>query len=332
MKSTGGSYAEGESMADVTPLFTVFTPTYNRSGTLRRPYESLRRQTLRNFEWLVIDDGSTDGTRGVIEAWQQAADFSIRYEWQENAGKAAAWNRALELARSEFFICLDSDDACAPEALASFKELWESIPTAKRDCFSGITVLATDQNGVPYGSNLPVSPIDCSHLAVTYRLKRFHDSWQCYRTDIIRRYPFELIPGYRNYLPETAVINRVAASYLQRHVNQRLLIVHTDEHVDAHGHQSCGLSAKEGLKHAPGIRAANLSLLKYQMSWFLYAPVQFYKKAANYIRFSWMQGISTKAQFAELHSLQALALWVAALPAGIALRLNDRLVKRRAKA
>jgi glycosyltransferase involved in cell wall biosynthesis len=316
-------------MGDAGPLFTVFTPTYKRARTLRRPYDSLRRQTLRDFEWLVIDDGSTDPTRELVESWQRETDFAIRYFWQENAGKAAAWNRALELARGEFFICLDSDDESVPRALESFRDVWESIPREERGRFSGVTVLALDQNGAPYGPDLPASPLDCSHVAVTYRLKRFHDTWQCYRTDVMKGFPFDLIPGYRNYLPETTVINCVAVRYIQRHVNQRLLVVHTDDMEDAHGHQSSGVSARAGLKHAPGIRAAHLSLLKHQLRWFPFAPLRFYKAAANYVRFSWMQGVRARAQLAELGSMPARSLWLAALPAGTALRLNDRLAERR---
>ncbi len=318
-------------MGDRAPRFTVFTPTYNRAKTLRRPYESLRRQTLRDFEWLVIDDGSTDNTRERVESWQREAGFTVRYAWQENGGKAAAWNRALELARGEFFICLDSDDECVPRALENFKDVWESIPEGERGRFSGVTAFCVDQNGAPYGPDLPASPLDCSHVEVTYRLKRVHETWQCYRTEVIRNYPFELIPGYRNYLPETAVINRVAASYIQRHVNQRLRVYHTEDRSDVGEHLSSGLNARDGLKHAPGIRAAHLSLLKYQFRWFPYAPLRFYKAAANYVRFSWMQGISTRAQLRELGLMRARALWLAALPAAIGLRLNDRLGERRAR-
>jgi len=314
-------------MADKKPLFTVFTPTYNRAAILHRVYESLRRQTLRNFEWLIIDDGSTDHTREVVEKWQQEASFPIRYGWQENGNKAAAWNHALKLARGEFFLCLDSDDECVPEALASCKEHWESIPEKERERFSGITALALDQNGAFYGPDLPKSPLDCSPLALTLRQKAGCETWQCYRSEIIKLYPFKLIPGYRNYLPQSVGINRVAVSYIQRHVNHRLLIVHTDHQVDAAGHLSCGMSARASLRHAPGYRVAHLTLLKYQIKWFPYAPLRFYRAAANYIRFSWMQGFSVGAQLAELGSIGARALWLAALPAGIALRLNDRLLE-----
>ena len=318
-------------MGEAMPMFTVFTPTFNRAATLSRAYGSLQKQTLRDFEWLVIDDGSTDYTREVVQRWAAEADFPVRYVWQENGGKAAAWNHALELARGEFFVCLDSDDACVPEALATFKEIWGGIPLEERSRFSGMTALAIDQNENPYGREFPSSPLDCSHLEITYGIKHFHDSWQCYRSSVIREYPFELLEGYKNYLPETTVINRLAKIYIQRHANKRLLVVYTETHADAHEHQSCGLSSRAGLKHAPGIRVAHLSLLNHQCKWFTSAPARFYKAAANYIRFSWMQGISVGAQLKELGSLPARALWLAALPAAVALRVNDRMVERRSR-
>ena len=316
-------------MIDSSPLFTVFTPTYNRARTLHRTFESLKRQTLRDFEWLVIDDGSTDNTRELVHGWQQEADFPIRYVWQANASKAAAWNRALELARGDFFVCLDSDDECIPESLSRFKSCWYNIPVAKRNQFSGIAALAFDQNGTPLGSDLPESPLDCSHLALTFGLKHVHETWQCYRTDVIKRYPFELIPGYRNCITEGAFINRLAVNYIQRHVNERLRIYHTEDHTGIGEHLSCGVSARAGLKHAPGLRVTHLSLFKYQLRWFPYAPLHFYRAAANYIRFSWMQGITARAQIAELGSIHACCLWLIALPAAAVLRLRDWTMQRK---
>ena len=308
----------------MSPLFTVFTPTYNRARTLERTCESLCRQTLRDFEWLVIDDGSTDKTCSLIECWQQQVDFPIRYFYQVNSSKAAAWNQALRHARGKFFVCLDSDDECVPEALESFRDHWESIPAEKRNGFSGVTALAFDQSGALHGPDLPRSPMDCNPLAVTLRLGRAYDDWQCYLTEVIRDYPFDLILGYRNYLPESVLINRLAVFYLQRHVNDRLLIIHTDNAGIDHGHQSCQVSRRAGLKHSPGIRAAHLSLLQNWGNWFLSSPAHFYKATANYIRFSWMQGISIRTQFEELASPSARILWLAAIPAAIALRIKDR--------
>jgi glycosyltransferase involved in cell wall biosynthesis len=90
-------------MADP-PLFTVFTPTYNRAHTIHRVYDSLCAQTLRDFEWLVIDDGSTDNTAELVAKWAEVAKFPIRYFKQKNLGKHFAHNRALVEATGYFSI------------------------------------------------------------------------------------------------------------------------------------------------------------------------------------------------------------------------------------
>jgi GT2 family glycosyltransferase len=94
------------------PLFTVFTPTYNRAHTIGRVYESLRAQTFRDLEWLVVDDGSKDNTREVVEGFAREAGFPIRYVYKENGGKHTARNLAVKHASGELFLVLDSDDSC----------------------------------------------------------------------------------------------------------------------------------------------------------------------------------------------------------------------------
>src|SRR5258707_14117604 len=107
-------------------VFTVFTPTWNRAHTLHRAYQSLHAQTFRNFEWLIVDDGSTDNTREIVEKWQAESEFPIRYIYQENQGKAAAFNRGVREAQGALFLTLDSDDACVNQALERFKYHWDS--------------------------------------------------------------------------------------------------------------------------------------------------------------------------------------------------------------
>jgi glycosyltransferase involved in cell wall biosynthesis len=103
--------------------FTVFTATYNRAHTLHRVYESLKEQTYRQFEWLIVDDGSTDTTRTLVETWQQEANFLISYYYQENQGKHVAINRGVQEARGEYFLIIDSDDTCVPQTLERFAHL-----------------------------------------------------------------------------------------------------------------------------------------------------------------------------------------------------------------
>src|SRR5260370_21551906 len=141
-------------------VFTVFTPTYNRASTLPRVYESLKAQTFRDFEWLIVDDGSADNTREVVEKWQGEAAFPVRYIYQRNQGKPAAYNRAVQEARGELFLFIDSDDACFPQALERLKFHWDNIPAERRAKFSAVTVLCEDQHGQLCGEGFPHDGLD----------------------------------------------------------------------------------------------------------------------------------------------------------------------------
>src|SRR5215469_12275981 len=109
-------------------LFTVFTPVYNRRDLIHRVYDSLRDQTLRDFEWVVVDDGSSDNVVELLERYAAEADFPILIHRKENEGKHTAWNIGLEMARGEYFVPLDHDDACIPTALERFRYWWLTIP------------------------------------------------------------------------------------------------------------------------------------------------------------------------------------------------------------
>lgn len=106
-------------------MITIFTPTYNRAATICRTYNSLVNQTCKDFEWLIVDDGSTDGTENLVRQWIIEADFPIRYIVQPNGGKYRAYNNGLKNAEGEFFFCVDSDDwlpVNAVELILSYAE------------------------------------------------------------------------------------------------------------------------------------------------------------------------------------------------------------------
>lgn len=106
------------------PYFTVFTSTYNRGYTLFRLYESLKNQGTTDFEWLIVNDGSTDNTHQLVEEWiRKEKEFSIRYLEKENGGKPRAINYGIRYARGKFFFMVDSDDFLLPNALSKMKKL-----------------------------------------------------------------------------------------------------------------------------------------------------------------------------------------------------------------
>lgn len=114
---------------------TIFTPTYNRAYILKRLYRSIQRQTFRDFEWLIVDDGSTDNTAELVQSWiTEGNDFPIRYYKQENGGKCRAINRALDLAQGELFFPVDSDDYLTDDALEKVVRWEKELPKGAAYC------------------------------------------------------------------------------------------------------------------------------------------------------------------------------------------------------
>ena len=138
--------------------FTVFTATRDRAHTLPRVYESLKGQTLRDFEWLIIDNESTDGTPDLVTRWQDEAPFPVRFFYPADGGQQGSRNRAVAEARGQLFLTFNSDDSCPPTTLERFKAHWDSIPEDVRPHFSGVTGHTVDEHGNRIGSAFPLDP------------------------------------------------------------------------------------------------------------------------------------------------------------------------------
>ena len=132
---------------------TVFTPAYNRAYTIHKCYESLRRQTLKDFVWLVVDDGSTDNTAELIKQWQTVTDngFEIRYVYKENGGMHTAHNTAYENIDTELNTCIDSDDYMTDDAVEKIVNCWKKYGSDK---YAGILALDIFDNGKIIGNML----------------------------------------------------------------------------------------------------------------------------------------------------------------------------------
>ena len=203
-----------------TNFITVFTPTYNRAHTLPRVFEGLKRQTYRNFEWIIVDDGSSDDTRAVIRGFQaENPFFPIISRYQENSGKHVAINRAVEMARGEFFIILDSDDTCTPDALEVFLREWDKIP--EKEAFCGISCHCCDANGNIVGTQLPTPYLDTTELELRFIHKNQDELWGMTRTDILRENPFPEEPGLHFY-PENIYWHNLGRRYKNRYLNVAL--------------------------------------------------------------------------------------------------------------
>lgn len=192
-------------------LFTVFTPTYNRAYILPSLYKSLRSQTVKNFEWLIVDDGSSDNTEQLVSGWQASENgFQIRYYKKENGGKPRAINLGVQEALGEFFFMVDSDDHLLPEALEKLT-LW--VSAIQDDAhFIGVGAARgypdlTYIKGVPPKTNAS-GYVDATNLERTkYDLDA--DMCEAYRTEIFRKFPMAEWPGEK-FAPEQIALNEIA--------------------------------------------------------------------------------------------------------------------------
>lgn len=105
-------------------MISIFTPTFNRKQCVKRLAESLLRQTNSDFEWIIIDDGSSDNTYEILDNYKDKID--IKYEYQQNSGKYIAYNRAIQLAKGKLFVCVDSDDLLTDNAIDLYDSIYQS--------------------------------------------------------------------------------------------------------------------------------------------------------------------------------------------------------------
>lgn len=180
---------------------TVFTPAYNRADLLPRCFESMKRQTRKDFIWMVIDDGSTDNTRQVVEAWQsQPLDFAIEYHYKENGGLHTAYNEAIAHIKTELCVCIDSDDFMPDDAVEKILAFWAEHGS---DDVAGIVGLDYGLDGNLIGDPLPdqktVNLIDL--LVGKYPIHN-GDRTNVVRTELYQKFaPMKVFPGEKNFNP-----------------------------------------------------------------------------------------------------------------------------------
>jgi glycosyltransferase involved in cell wall biosynthesis len=185
------------------PYFTVFTPVYNGEKHIHRVFESISEQIFKDFEWIIVNDGSTDNTAVLIRAFiDQHPEIEIIYLEQENSGKHISWNRAVKLARGILFVPADADDYFFPETLSFFFEKWSQLSPEEQLTISGINVLCLDNDtGNIVGTPYPFDKMKSTNIELELGYKVKGEKWGCIRTDILKSRPFPIIKG--SHYPES---------------------------------------------------------------------------------------------------------------------------------
>lgn len=163
---------------------TVFTPTYNRAHLLGRVYESLCQQTCQNFEWLVIDDGSTDNTREIIAQYIAEQRIAIRYVWKENGGLYTGYNTAYANITSPLNVCIDSDDFMPENAVELILQTWNERGGEQYAGIIGLDFYADKKQ--PIGGYFPENLQEVSLNEISEKGLYKGDAKQVMRSDLTR--------------------------------------------------------------------------------------------------------------------------------------------------
>ena len=287
---------------DNKPLISVFTPTYNRAALLSRLYNSLGVQTYKNFEWIIVDDGSYDNTKEVVETFIRKGNINIQFVCQQNAGKHRAINNGVQLAKGELFFIVDSDDLLPHTALEVVVDHYKSIED--NNLFAGVSGIDGYFDGQNIGTGLPSEIIDCNSIDIRYKYHVKGDLKEVFRTSVIKEFPFPEIDGER-FCPEALVWNRIALKYKLRYFNS---VIYQVEYLDG------GLTSAI-IKNRMNSPIA--SMMCYAEMNQLDIPVKDKLKAAiNYWRFRLCYHGNSKRP-------QLVGIWNLVAPLGWLMHLND---------
>ena len=211
----------GDKNEKLAPLLTILTPSYNREKELSRLYDSLKKQTCKKFEWLVVDDGSTDKTAATVRKWEKEGSVCIHCIKKENGGKHTALNTGISKINSELTFIVDSDDWLpenAVEIILRYHEKWKDT-----DGLCGYSFLRFYPDGNVNEAFFPVN--ECIDTYVNARINGHigGDKAEVFFTDILKRYPFPVF-GKEKFLPEDLVWVKMSGPYKMLHVNECVYI------------------------------------------------------------------------------------------------------------
>lgn len=197
-------------------LLTIFTPTYNRGSFLPRIFESLKKQSFNDFEWLIIDDGSYDNTKYIVEQIKKEyVPFKINYIYKNNGGKHSAINLAANISKGVYMLWLDSDDIILDNSLDSVSHYLKKA--LLEDDISAIVALRLDDSGNPLGSFVPKENTDVKYLNFSQKNHVSGDYSWFIKTDILRHFPYPIYDN-ENFCTEGIVLNRISEYYKTRFV------------------------------------------------------------------------------------------------------------------
>lgn len=286
--------------------YTIFTPTYNRAYCLENLYKSLLNQTFKEFEWVIVDDGSTDETLEKLKKFQEERKINCVIVSQKNSGKHIAINKGVAIARGKFFMILDSDDILPINSLEIIEKKMSSI--LLNDKIAGVVGRKAFFDGNKVGTTISFRDKITNMLDIRFKDHLKGDLAEVFKLDILKKYPFPYFEGEK-FCPEALIWNRIAKKYKMLYFDE---IIYNCEYL------SDGLSAK--ITHIRK-ESPKASMLYYsELETYNIPIVQKIKANINYWRFSFSKRVSFLKKLAKVSLINSII----GLPLGLILNFLDK--------
>ncbi|EJR45446.1 glycosyltransferase family 2 protein [Bacillus mycoides] len=244
---------------------TVFTPTYNRAHTLYRVYNSLSKQNVMCFEWIIVDDGSTDNTQEVVRGYMEEAPFKINYYKKENGGKHTALIEGVKYANGELFLIADSDDEFESNTIETFLKYYDGINENEKAFFSGVSCLCKySDSGNVVGDLYPKSPMISNNIEIEYVHNIQGEKWGILKTDILKKYLLVDLPNVK-FISENYFWFQIAEKYKTLYINEALRTYY----LNSTDSLSVPFTTE---RHPLGVFLCEEKLLQTTIRYFRYAP------------------------------------------------------------
>lgn len=263
---------------------TVFTPTYNRAHTIGRVYESLLSQTFKDFEWIIVDDGSSDNTKKIVADFISEKKINIKYYYQTNKGKHIATNFALSKTDTELFIIADSDDSFLPNSFEILVNAWDKLPSYKKRYFKGVICRAFDHDtGKPIGTDFPYEVFDSTDEETYFKYKLRNEKWNLTRTDVFKEFKFPEISNAHFY-PETVIWQLMSKKYKTRYINIPLREYYNDA-------ENSIIFGKKSVRYVENVHLW-IHFINNEFKYFSYYPMRFIQSFVGLSRDGILNGYS----------------------------------------
>ncbi len=289
--------------------FTVYTPVYNDGRFIPRVFESLKSQTNRNFEWVILNDGSKDNSSELIKQLGDC-DFAINFiDLKENVGFNKSMNIAVQNAKGELFLISHADDTFKPNSLERFNEVWESLTENQKQILHGVKCNTEDQSGSLIGDLFPHDYWISDVIEIELKYKIRGEKWGTIKTDVLKEFPF---PETVKFAPESLVWYKIYNKYKAVFINDTLRIYFVDHNADSlltRTNQKTNIPLSK--------RMFELDFLNSYLNRLASHPVLIVKYFTRYIAYNLIGNVSFSTTIGDLNKFYLKILCVIFFPLGL---------------